>query len=113
MNRKDAEMPGAWICDKCKFILQKNTLHARDGSVSANTSPINERCPNDGTLMRPYTWREANEGLYESWIKCRTALRQVKLTALTTMNGPAGLAHIVRICIDAGIAEQLDDLKGS
>lgn len=60
----DAEMPGAWICDKCGFVLQKNILHALDGNISADTSPLNEICPNDNILMRPYTWREANENLY-------------------------------------------------
>src|SRR6476646_7410038 len=64
----DAEMPGTWICDQCKFTLQKNILSAGDGSVRADTSPLNEICPNDGQLMRPLTWREANEGFYEQYL---------------------------------------------
>lgn len=58
-------MPGAWECPKCNFVLQKNTLHTGDGSVSADTSPLNEVCPNDGQLMKPLEWRTANEKFYE------------------------------------------------
>lgn len=61
-------MPGAWICDKCQFILQKSIMSAKTGNVYANNEPFNEKCPNDGTLMRPYTWREANERLYQALI---------------------------------------------
>ena len=65
MNRPDAEMPGAWKCDCCGLVLQKNVLYVGDGLMSADTSPLNEKCPNDGKLMRPLTWREVNEELYE------------------------------------------------
>lgn len=41
----------------------------------------------------------------------RDALCAVKLTCLTTKDGAKGLGHIVRICIDAGIVEKLDDLE--
>lgn len=41
----------------------------------------------------------------------RSAMRSVKLTALTAKNAVSGLAHIIRICIDAGITERLDDLR--
>lgn len=58
-------MPGAWICDKCGFQLQKNILYTGDGAIGADTSPINNVCPNDGILMRPLTWREVNEGLFD------------------------------------------------
>lgn len=59
---KNPAMPGAWVCDKCHFIQQKNILHAASGNVSADTSPLNNICPNDGQLMRTFTWREANDG---------------------------------------------------
>lgn len=65
----DAEMPGAWKCDTCGFVLQKNVLHTGDGAISADTSPLNEKCPNEGKLMRPLTWREVNEDLYNQVVK--------------------------------------------
>lgn len=40
----------------------------------------------------------------------RKALCEIKRTALTATNGAGGLAHIVRVCIDAGISENLPDL---
>jgi hypothetical protein len=52
-------MPGAWVCDKCGFVLQNSTLHVADGSVSANTADECKGCPNDGGPMRALTWREA------------------------------------------------------
>lgn len=58
-------MPGAWICGKCGFVLQKNVLHTQDGSITANVADHCEGCPNDGSAMRPFTWREANEGLFK------------------------------------------------
>lgn len=58
-------MPGAWICDKCGFILQQNYLHSADGQISANESDHVEGCPNDGTAMRGLTWREVNTHLFD------------------------------------------------
>ena len=43
--------------------------------------------------------------------KLITALREIKLTALTTTNASDGLAHIIRLCIDAGIVHKLPDLQ--
>lgn len=71
-------MPGAWKCDKCGFILQKNVLYTGSGSISADTSPLNEICPNDGQFMRPFTWREANEGLFNEVVKLRAELSTEK-----------------------------------
>lgn len=60
-NDRDAIMPGAWYCPQCDFRLQKSVLHASSGTITANTSPLNEICPNDGQMMKPLTWRKANE----------------------------------------------------
>jgi hypothetical protein len=38
------------------------------------------------------------------------ALRRIKGTALNFTDGPAALAHIIRICIDVGIAEHIETL---
>ena len=61
---------------------------------------------------------EMSDGYWTPWhiandevSSLRSALRDVKRTALTTTDSNAGLAHIVRICIDAGIAEKLPDLS--
>lgn len=43
----------------------------------------------------------------------RQALRKIKFIALTTTNAPRGLANMVRICIDAGIREHLDELRAA
>lgn len=90
-----AEMPGAWICDKCGFILQKNVLHAGDGAVSADVSPLNELCPNDGKLMRPYTWKEANDAFYRQNNKLQIELcdARMKLTRLQQMHEALNRAH--------------------
>ena len=39
------------------------------------------------------------------------ALKDIKLTALTTTNASDGLMHIIRLCIDAGIVHKLPDLQ--
>src|SRR5688572_10808503 len=61
----DAVMPGAWICEKCGFVLQKNVLHVADGSVTANVADECDGCPNDGSPMRALTWRKANDDIYK------------------------------------------------
>ena len=44
--------------------------------------------------------------------QARAALREIKLTCLTAMNGSVrASAHIVRLCIDAGITQKLDELQ--
>src|ERR1051325_5773096 len=50
-----ATMPGAWVCDKCGFILQNSKLHVADGSLTANTADECNGCPNDGGPMRALT----------------------------------------------------------
>lgn len=74
-----ATMPGAWICDKCGFIVQKNTLHVADGTVSANVADECEGCPNDGSPLRSLTWREANRGFYEDNLRLRLKLDRLKI----------------------------------
>jgi hypothetical protein len=78
----EPQMPGAWICDKCKFTLQKNFLHVRDGSISANIADHCEGCPNDGNAMRPLTWREVNEDLYKRCVELLEENQKLKETNL-------------------------------
>ena len=75
----DTQMPGAWTCDKCGLVYQKNLLMAATGDIKADTSPLNERCPNDGVLMRPLTWREVNEDLYQRLMLAEKRLRWIEL----------------------------------
>lgn len=74
--------PGAWHCERCGFVLQKSVLHAVTGAVSANNEPFNEKCPNDGLLMKPLTWKKMSEDNYRAGCKalereqiCRNLLR--------------------------------------
>jgi len=105
----DAEMPGAWICPKCGFVLQKNILHTGDGSISADTSPLNNKCPNDGVLMRPFTWREANEELFNELVKERSRLNWLDQHCSFVADheyclGPFKVGQL-RELADAGLAE--------
>lgn len=67
-------MPGAWTCEKCGFVLQKNVIVTRAGKIYADPSPLNEVCPNDGTLMKPLTWRKANDDLFSALMDRQTQL---------------------------------------
>lgn len=72
LRKENAELnklvhaPGAWHCEKCGFVLQKSILHAQTGSVSANNEPFNEKCPNDGQLMKPLTWKKMSEDNFKA-----------------------------------------------
>lgn len=70
----DAIMPGAWVCDKCGYILQKNVINTKDGNIYANAESTYEICPNDMNKMRQLTWREVNKTLYDEVIKLREKL---------------------------------------
>ena len=65
-------MPGAWICDKCGLVLQKNNLYVKSGTIGADTKDEVEGCPNDGTAMRGLTWREVNNDYDKMLIEART-----------------------------------------
>jgi hypothetical protein len=39
------------------------------------------------------------------------ALQKIKLTTLSMTNTPKGLAHILRLCLDAGVYENLPELE--
>ena len=57
-----AYMPGCWKCEKCGFILTKQTMNFALGIIG--TAPENrqsEQCPNDGEWMKPVTYREQLE----------------------------------------------------
>lgn len=55
-----AYVPGAWHCDKCGFELTKTTLCVASGNTGTTEADRqSEQCPNDGTWMRPVTYREA------------------------------------------------------
>lgn len=66
MSESHEQVPGCWECPHCGFVLQKSILHTLDGGISADNSPINEICPNDGKLMQPLTYKNAYRGLLKS-----------------------------------------------
>lgn len=52
---------GVYLCDKCGFELTRMLMRASDGAVAVDNKPYDEPCPNDGTRMRPLTWKEDAE----------------------------------------------------
>jgi hypothetical protein len=50
--------PGQWICRTCGFRLSTMLLRASDGAVGIDVRPVEDICPNDGSSMRPVTWKE-------------------------------------------------------
>jgi hypothetical protein len=57
-----AYIPGCWKCEKCGFVLTKQTMNFALGMIG--TTPENrqsEQCPNDGEWMKPVTYREQLE----------------------------------------------------
>lgn len=53
----DSCVPGAWHCRTCGFTLFKNVI-APNG-VFANPEIVTEACKNDGDVLFPMTWKEA------------------------------------------------------
>jgi hypothetical protein len=55
--------------------------------MSADTSPLNEVCPNDGQLMRPLTWREANQEFSAECYRLRQQLNEATDLLIENWNG--------------------------
>lgn len=76
-ERIAAVIPGVMHCAKCKFVLNRVTLHVNDGGVSAghnNTEP----CPNGCGPLWPMTWRQQTECLYQDIETLQAEVRQLK-----------------------------------
>jgi len=43
-------IPGCWECPQCGFVLNKSEVGPYD-------EPFNERCPNDGQMLKSETWK--------------------------------------------------------
>lgn len=84
LQKADEWLPGQWLCQKCGFSLCKSIMYTSDGSIGANKSPLNEICPNDGTLMVPMTFevgfRDAQKA-FDSWIPVIANARELKEAA--------------------------------
>jgi hypothetical protein len=52
----------------------------------------------------------ALDGLDDPCAPLLKALREIKKTCLTTPDLRAGMGHVIRLCIDAGVKEKLPDL---
>ena len=50
-------MPGCWECPHCGFILTRSDLDIESGMVGPNDESIIDRCPNDGQILKPETWK--------------------------------------------------------
>jgi hypothetical protein len=61
--------PGMWKCMKCGFGLTKNILCMGSGTIHADNEPFMERCPNDGAIMAPVTWKELSKSNYEGALR--------------------------------------------
>ena len=59
--------PSSFVCDKCKFRLEKQTIVASTGQVGIKKGGYEpEPCPNDGQMLRRVTWKEAFEEAADS-----------------------------------------------
>lgn len=56
-------------------------------------------------------WAQKYRSACEMIGQMHEALMAIKYTCLTCKDGPKGLAHVVRLCIDAGIKFQLPELE--
>ena len=74
-------MPASFVCDECGFRLEKRTLIAQTGQVGIKKGGEEpDLCPNDGSVMRRVTWKEAYEDSSDSGNELMEALiESVKL----------------------------------
>jgi DNA-binding MarR family transcriptional regulator len=49
-------IPGYWKCPQCDFTLNRNDLDIKKAKGGPKDEPF--RCPNDGQLLNPETWKE-------------------------------------------------------
>ena len=74
-------MPASFVCPECGFRLEKRTLIAQTGQVGIKKGGEEpDLCPNDGSVMRRVTWKEAYEDSSDSGNELMEALiESVKL----------------------------------
>ena len=74
-------VPASFVCDTCGFQLEKRSISARTGQVGIRKGGEDaEACPNDGTMLRRKTWKEAFEESADSGYELMLALiESVKL----------------------------------
>jgi DNA-binding MarR family transcriptional regulator len=66
-------IPGWWECPQCGFTLNRNDLDIKRARVGQNDEPF--RCPNDGQLLKPETWKERCEKLAASYEQLLTEIQ--------------------------------------
>lgn len=102
------EVPGELVCPTCSFRLHKRLLSAVDFSVSVDSSPVTEHCPNDGAEMRPLTWKESDEEANRGLVSLVDRLKVVK-------DARERIAEVIysldRFTDDTAIAEIQDELN--
>jgi hypothetical protein len=116
--RQAQYVPGVWQCRTCNFVQVKSILAVNLGEILADRETHMDPCPNEGDVMFPVTWKEYYEQAAKAFesqvaraVAAELALRKVKLAALSGTNAQAQFGRIIRICIDAGVAEKLTELE--
>jgi hypothetical protein len=104
----DPVMPGAFRCPKCPFTLQKNVISTA-GVFADMRVDAPERCPNDGQILNPLTWRECNEEIYAEYVLEMRRLnwldKHCSFVADYDYNlGPFKIGELRKLA-DAGLAE--------
>ncbi len=56
IGNDEMTVPGCWECPQCGFTLNRNDLDIRRAKDGPDDEPF--RCPNDGQLLKPETWKE-------------------------------------------------------
>lgn len=68
-------IPGSWQCPQCGFILTRNDFHTQDTTVGPNDEAFSARCPNDGQILKPETWKARCERLT---VACERLLTKIE-----------------------------------
>lgn len=55
---EEITITGCWECPQCGFTLNRNELDIERATVKSNDETFAKRCPNDGQILKPETWKE-------------------------------------------------------
>lgn len=72
-SNDEVTIPGCWECPECGFSLSRNDLETKSAMAGPNDGPF--RCPNDGQILKPETWKERCEKLAAS---CEQLLTEIQ-----------------------------------
>lgn len=107
-------------CGRNELLAQIETLISSASTTPQAAQPLGKDVAvgNSATGANPLVSSPAHEAMrdlaeshLDMRIKFREVLRKIKLTCLTDADAANALAHVVRLCIDAGIDESLEELQ--